>query len=421
MSPAVRHAFTKISAQIQELLLCLTIFLLPINLFAKYEYAGAFVNGILVDYLLPKFYLSDIPILILLALWLPHLQRSVKKIMGAFALFATAHLLAHLQDPNALSTLWFLAKMMEMLFFALWLIEHKALLQKKSVGIAIIAMMSFQFLVAGYQYVEQKPLFDYHILGEPQLNEVFMLAKRDTPGAIRILPYGTTPHPNILAAIFVAGTGMLIFLKKKSWMQSIALVMTGVVIALTQSTTAFLALIFGVISVLAARHRFFGKETKIIDYARLGAGVFLTITVVIFTSSAFTTLTSPSIVRRAALEHIAVAMTRAHIIAGVGLNRFTTELERFGMVPSTVRFLQPVHNIPLLYLAETGLIGIIFLVLFYRIVQQYYSPYFRGIVFFFVPLCLIFSLDHFIFTLQQGQLLFIFLIALMMEKRSQTT
>ncbi|MEK7458308.1 MAG: hypothetical protein AAB612_02380, partial [Patescibacteria group bacterium] len=69
------------------------------------------------------------------------------------------------------------------------------------------------------------------------------------------------------------------------------------------------------------------------------------------------------------------------------------------------------------YLAETGLIGVLFFILFFKIVHEYYSANFFGFCFLFIPLSVLLSLDHYLFTLQQGQLVFAFVIAMMIKKR----
>ena len=50
----------------KTLLLSAIIFTLPINLFWKISLKQAYVHGFLVDYLIPRLYLVEIPLLILI-------------------------------------------------------------------------------------------------------------------------------------------------------------------------------------------------------------------------------------------------------------------------------------------------------------------------------------------------------------------
>src|SRR5579859_6736082 len=59
-------------------LLATTIFLIPSNLFLKFGVNTSYVHGLLVDYLLPKLYASDLPILLLLVLWAKEIWQKKK-------------------------------------------------------------------------------------------------------------------------------------------------------------------------------------------------------------------------------------------------------------------------------------------------------------------------------------------------------
>ena len=54
-----------------SLLIYAAIFLAPLNLFLKWGELNAYVGGIFTDYLVQKFWLSEIPLLLALFLWLP--------------------------------------------------------------------------------------------------------------------------------------------------------------------------------------------------------------------------------------------------------------------------------------------------------------------------------------------------------------
>ncbi|MDP4030687.1 MAG: O-antigen ligase family protein, partial [Candidatus Beckwithbacteria bacterium] len=107
--------------------------------------------------------------------------------------------------------------------------------------------------------------------------------------------------------------------------------------------------------------------------------------------------------RRSQLTNISLKMFQDRPLTGVGLNNFTVVMDRYGYVPAATRFLQPVHNIYLLILSETGLIGT--LGFLYLILQGLSLKAFKE-----RPLWILLFLglfDHYPLTLQTGLLLFI--------------
>jgi len=104
-------------------------------------------------------------------------------------------------------------------------------------------------------------------------------------------------------------------------------------------------------------------------------------------------------------------MFKERPVTGVGLNNFTVVMDQYGYIPATTRFLQPVHNIYLLILAETGLTGLLgFAYLIWK------GPFWRNKA---GPYCLLFFLglfDHWPLTLQTGLLLW----PVLMLSRSQS-
>ena len=106
--------------------------------------------------------------------------------------------------------------------------------------------------------------------------------------------------------------------------------------------------------------------------------------------------------RRSELTKIALKMFTDHPLSGAGLNNFTVVMDQYGYVPATTRFLQPVHNIYLLILSETGLIGAMgFGYLFLK------GPFWRGKAGPYWILLFLGLFDHYPLTLQTGMLLFI--------------
>src|SRR5260221_404184 len=106
---------TKIE-RIYQCLIASLIFLIPSNLFLKFLVDSAYVNGLLVDYLLPKLYVSDLPILLMLGIWLFELVKKRAKFSAKFLpLILLLAMFGALQFLTAkpFAAIWFLGKLIE--------------------------------------------------------------------------------------------------------------------------------------------------------------------------------------------------------------------------------------------------------------------------------------------------------------------
>ena len=105
-------------------------------------------------------------------------------------------------------------------------------------------------------------------------------------------------------------------------------------------------------------------------------------------------------------------------VLGVGLNNFYNNLNPFS---EKIFLIQPVHNIFILVLSQTGIIGFLFLLSililgFVKMIKlKTNKPKYLFCLFFSV--CFLGMFDHYFLTLQQGQLLFtIFLATTLLDK-----
>lgn len=396
--------------------LAILIFLIPTNLFAKLLYPGTVVSGITIDYLLPKFFLSDIAALFVILLSWKAWSKKILHILFVLGVFAVAHLFLHRYDLALPSIAWMLLKWFEIVTLAFVLIERRALLNHPWITRAIALTILFQTALSGYQFALQKSFAGFTFFGEANFSNASLLVKSELSGVVRILPYGTTPHPNVLAGVVVFMFLLLMLRAPKSLLTQLCGVCALLLALATQSDSALYALFFGFIIFVFVNSDKWKMKTKT--------------WIVIATSAAIATLSpyalaslapqfplSSSLTRRAQLNSMGVRAFLAHPVEGVGLNTFTAVEHAYGEVPAPIRFAQPIHHIPLLFLTETGIFGLIFLVLFLRIVHKYYSPIFTSFIFFSIPFAIIFSLDHYFYSLQQGQLLFALILAFLLEKK----
>jgi len=401
--------------QLYTAFIVLIIFLIPSNLFLKLNYSGAYVNGLLVDYLIPKIYLNDIFIFTLLVLWLIEvvLVKKNKLKTTIFKPYFSSILISliiirQIFAPYPLSAAWYLLKLIEVGLLGWFLAIHKKLLRKPIISYAIIAASWFQSLLAIFQFFTQKSLLSYKFLGEPQLSNSIGLAKDVWWNTGRVLPYSTTAHPNILGGILAIFSLILIswFSKAQNkWIQKLTIftiLLAIFAIILTQSISAGLTLIIGSIFITAKK---LNQKLLVIG------GIILFIITPIFIHFSSQELTqNDSLIRRSYLQTAAINMFVNNPILGVGLNQFTSRVEEYSNTQEIVRFVQPVHHVGLLWLAETGLLGLG--ILAWIIVKNKLKKIIIPLLI-LLPLA---TLDHYLLTQQAGLLLMTLTIVWFQQK-----
>jgi hypothetical protein len=217
------------------------------------------------------------------------------------------------------------------------------------------------------QWFNQGSLLGYWFLGEQPFDAATLGIDKITwfDGSLKIPPLGTTPHPNVLAGFLVVSLSCL--------QGRILQVFGAVPLFLTFSLSGWLAFLLR------------NKWTLIAGVAAL----------IIFGKNLSFLAPESSFSRRSQLTKIAWQMFQDHPLTGVGLNNFTVVMDQYGYVPATTRFLQPVHNIYLLILSETGLIGALgFTYLAFKL-RPPWILLFLGLF------------DHYLLTLQTGLLLWL--------------
>lgn len=334
-------------------LLFFFIFSIPTSLAYHYHKTAGLVNGIYVDYRIPQISLQ-IVFLIPLIVCIISLARQQK-------------LLPHLP--------WLTRTGLTATFFTLL----------------------FQTVIAAIQLITQHSVTGYLPFGEVNLSSPLVAKGVNLAGALYKLPYGTTVHPNILAG---AAALFLLILILSHRLTRLGLVVscfaTFLVIVAAQSLTAALALAISLTIYFSQR----------LIPPQLSRGALLAIpltSLLLFSSHSLLTSSNPSLQRRAQLQQIATHMIVAHPLSGIGWNNFTRDQEGYGYVSSTVRFLQPVHNIWLLLVAELGIGGWLLVSLFIFVLFHSPKQYLPLLAFYFV----LSSFDHYLLTLTTGRMLLI--------------
>ena len=321
-------------------------------------------------------------------------------------------------------------KLLEFAFLFFYLrYNFKKLFSFKRTAQVFIASGLFQSIIAISQYVSQASLGLWWFRESLLSPDLVGVAKIVVNGTKMIRAYATFPHSNVLAAFLLAALFFLYWLWLKNKIHYSAL--TGIfgllffAFFLTFSRT----IIFVFLSATLLYFGFFFKKSrkKIIFLFLLFSVLCSLFSLLAWPelSSRFSVfLTEPAVSLRAFYNETAFLLIKGNPFLGIGLGNFVWEIKQ--TLPLLASWLhQPVHNIYLLIIAETGLIGfILFLFFIFSILkearnneqrttnnEQYYSLM-------FIILCSLFIafFDHFFWTLQQGQLIFWILLGILASR-----
>lgn len=415
-----------------------SIFLLPTNLFLVWRIPEAYIYGHFIDYLAPKLYLQQLIIWLLFLVWgTKHwivsrgkpLERrnsvyssdSIPLSLLGIVIVSGVSLAISLlrQDWGLASLLTNLLSGPVLLGIFLW---KESDFREKHLFPAAILGLTFQAGLALWQWYSQTSLAGYWFLGEPNLR-LPEIVTSSLPGALRKLPYGTTPHPNILAGWLALGVSW-IYAELRSRRQFTRVQLGGFLFAgllflwallLTESWTAWasvgiLVIFVWVCPMLSAQlSRVFTKNsakvlllTVFILFQTLG--VFLP-QFLVQSGSSYPGVASTSLTRRSDLQSQSFVLIQKNPL-GSGFRQmfqgiFTSEHTYEG-----ARFIQPAHNTLILFALSLGFWTIIVLLFFVHLEQNKYSLL-SLVLLTSLPL---FTLDHYLFSTLSGQFMFLFYI-----------
>lgn len=404
-----------------RVLLCISIFLIPSNMFLVLSEAGAYVHGIRIDYFLPKLSLFDIVAWIFIlscSLWqakaIKRLLRKHRKILALTGGLVTLAAVRQLFSPVPIASFYFLFQIFEISAWGIaakTVLAHSSTSQRRMVtDIAIASAVVFQSLLGLFQFLTQSSLASFWLLGEPRLLQKITIATSTFLGETVILPYGTTPHPNILGGLLALGT--LYFgwrwMQERSggrWLMAMVVIPAVMTLLLTQSLAAWL--IIGMGMGLGVGSRVWHGEQKakqaVLGTVMLGLLLLLPLSLEILSRiPAFAD--NASLERRVQLNRIGIQLVAQHPATGTGLNSSPAVLEDITQNEVSQRFLQPIHHTPLLILVETGLLGLLGIAIIGKIASKNYSKDWRQAVLYSgIILSSALALDHWLWTTEQGR------------------
>jgi O-antigen ligase len=355
-----------------------------------------------------------------------------KKYLLFFLLFLASLLLGLIGAKNIWAGFYGIVKFLEFSFLVYFVSQNYKYLNKMLLFFCVLAATLFESILTFLQYFNQGSIGGIlYLFGERAFNsDTPGIANASINGQLFLRSYATFSHPNVLAGFLVISILFLLLLSFKEKRLRIFVILGGVIgtaaLLITLSRSAillwlvYLIILFGLSQVEKYKKRNFNSLQVI-----LTALIILGIIAIIIVQNNFivqrfltTSLSDESLVQRQELATQSLNMFWKSPIFGVGINNFFNNL-KIGISEQNNFLIQPVHNIFLLILSETGIVGLLFaiyvfikgIVLAARNKQN--GKYFLLLIFAVIILGMF---DHYFLTLQQGQLLLSLVIGLLIAK-----
>ncbi len=383
---------------LSSLLLYIFLFLLPTQLGKHFFLDFSYIQGLRVDYLAPTLYLTDILALLLIIF-------NSKKIIALLnnKKLLVFFILLLLTLPFSLNKFIFLYRFLRIIewlsiFFIFY--AHRKKLNYFFILCTFTVGTVLQFTLAVTQFALKHSVQNiFYYLGERALNlSTIGVAKGSLQGIEFLRPYGTFSHPNslggfyLLLYFFVIATPQF---NKKVVLKYFLLFLCVGLIFLSFSKIAILTfLILNIVYLITSR---FYTRCPFCFTARalillVLAGIVLAAKTDIFTVD-----------KRVDLIKNATAIITQHPLVGVGLGNYVIAQSSFSS--KYLNFLnQPVHNIVLLWIAETGLIVSAYSI---YLIMQILRKNIKNVQFIFLIAVILITgfFDHYWLTLEQNSLL----------------
>ena len=432
--------------RIWQFLFLASLAALPVQLGKYFFIKGSYVLGLPIDYLAITLYLSDLVIVATIGTYLWSHKKSWKKIFAQHRLYiVTAAIfnlylfaLTLLASPISLTALNFSIRIAVLFAYSLVAAEFfslpnllsraKKVINFSLVWVTVLIMLEFALQRSLNLWFIGERSFDTSTAGIAHFNLFGLQLLRS---------YATFPHPNVAGAFFVIylilnfslhrhperpvrqsfsvggseesthlssprrrgsrnrqGTGFpskLASLRGRSGSGMTIGVLALVALFLTFSKAAIFALILYFLLTSTSRR----IRLAIVSILAVAA---------LFLIGAQQLLPIDSIAERLSLSQAALDISLKNPLFGIGPTNFIPQLATLNLYSiSQTRLLQPVHNVFLIFLTETGIVGfLLFTIVLLAVAGRAHSKAKQALL--VVLLCFA-SIDHFLITIHQGQLL----------------
>lgn len=281
-----------------------------------------------------------------------------------------------------------------------WIWWQRKNLAEGWVAGGILASSGLQTSLAWWQWFQQQSLGGYWLLGQPDLGSAG-IAHSSWTTTWSALPYGSSPHPNVLAAWLVLGILALTYFKNLSYyVRIIAGLLLAAPLIWTESWAAWLTVgIIGLVRLMPPQWRqsLEEKPWRSVAVHLIGAGCM--VGGIIFLAHIWPKSIVPTSLSRRAVFLEGVPSLWADRPQGWGLLQHPTGYppQEKALLSSLSR--QPVHAAPISAFLDLGFCSILLLFIFPYFGQLKY-PTFLFSILIILPLL---YLDHWIYSTISGQ------------------
>jgi O-antigen ligase len=385
------------------------LLILPFNITYQlpYELLGfqlsdPFVDGIIVNYLIPTLSVVDLGVFLLL-ISMVFQKRIVLEWKGisflkTFLIFTTYLIIIGFLHSSFLSFFNSLRLLLYIFTFYNLLNNRKKVFTREMLErftlISIVSVI-IQGIIAFNQFQGGTSLGLYPLGESKVVSGMIGSSFLELGDALYLRGYGTFPHPNILGGwlIFNLLFGWFLFdkLKKRKFLPIILMFLSTAVLVLTFSRISFLVCLIVWVGFLV---KYFIKWKKVGHFSFVGLVSERVLN--LFTGG------DTSWNDRVGLFRSSVNIIKENILTGVGLGEFISNMGE-GVPRNTrgVLILQPVHNIFLLTISEIGLLG-------FGLLTTLLYFFFKGrewslrLVVGLLAIFIIGMFDHYLISLPQG-------------------
>lgn len=413
-------------------LLALVIFFLPSQLAYHFLEYSTSVYGLQIDYLIPTFYFTEILLILLLVVWSVRLNKArllfsvVSRFWRHYLFFLFLILLIVniiAVSPNKVISVSMLVRFI-LLSGLVSYIAYEKISRIFIVRLLLASSLWVMVVVFGQVYLQKSIGGMWYFLGERQFSiSTWGVAKSEIFNTVKLRPYGTFPHPNVLAGYLTLMISLSFLLIKRIKLgisygyflaMNILVVLTLSRVALLVSVGGYFILLRGLVAYKLIRQ----KHSRIFSFslfAIFAASIYL------FKDRLLEIgiINSESFVKRAELLTAGLTIFKNNFVLGSGLGTFVQVLPVYSRDLLDYGYLQPVHNVFILAASELGLMGLVSLLCFtvwlYLVINKYQSFQTLVLKVLFWQILVLSSFDHYFYTLWQGQLLLGVLIGLMLR------
>ena len=230
-----------------------------------------------------------------------------------------------------------------------WMAAEREIIKKYLTKIIPIWITVETFLAVSQMWLGRSAGGIWYWLGERTFNlNTLGIAQMSFDDRLLLRGYGTFSHPNSLAGFLIVSWWLWEMLKggRKN---ILVVIMTGLGVAVSGSRLGWV-----ILGVLLIYKILKGRSLGVL-YKRIGLGLVLVGIGIIWIGRNFGGWDSESWEKRVRLSQEAAEMIEDNLWLGVGEGNFLVRLSEYSLDTNLWR--QPVHNVPLLLVAELGILG----------------------------------------------------------------